>query len=316
MSRSASPLLQSIEEENGAARSPGADEQFHERPAVETGECQICSSPTGPRSPVYHRHYSSLYLRQMTGAEESPSSPHFCPSCIRAHVPYPEKRIKLVISDSTMHHFFAPAGQTAANRYNGDQIHIDYITIERADIRTLLHAFRHDYIDRPAKKALDVVLIAGYFDMLAGHSRDYIIEKIQEFSDTVKLAGEDSELNTFVTATLMYPPCLAWFGDNGPYPASGYINQRSKIDWLNDEIHRLNSENLAPNYPGLHTYGVRKSTRRRVNRYGQVSLINVRQHRWEHWIGADKQQMLHLKIERVFKIGSAINNYFRFNTEV
>ena len=37
MSRSASPLLQSIEEENGAARSPGADEQFHERPAVETG---------------------------------------------------------------------------------------------------------------------------------------------------------------------------------------------------------------------------------------------------------------------------------------
>ena len=260
MNSSASPLLQSTEEENGAARSPG-----------EIGECQICSSPTEPRSAVNHRRYSSLYFRQMTGAEES-TSPHFCPSCIRAHEPYPEKRIKLVVSDSTMHHFFAPAGQTAANRYNGDQIHIDYITIERADIRTLLHAFRHDYIDKPAKKALDVVLIAGYFDMLAGYSRDYIIEKIQEFSDTVKLAGEDSEPNTFVAATLMYPPCLAWFGNNGPYPASGYVNQISKIDWLNAEIHRLNVENIAPNYPGLHTYGVRKSTRRRVNMYGKVTF--------------------------------------------
>ena len=314
MNRSDSPPLHPQIEETEPTRRPSSEEEVRQRSVSDRSECQICTSSSEPRIPVYHRHYSSLYLRQITGSEES-TAPQFCPSCVGPHKPYPEKRIKLVISDSTMHLFFAPPGQTAANRYDGDQVHTDYITIENADIRTLLHAFRHDYIDKPAKKALDVVLIAGYYDMLAGNSRDYIIGKLHEFSDTVKLAGEDSEPNTFVVATLMYPPCMAWFANDGPYPAPGYANQRAKIDWLNAEIHHLNSENSAPNYPGLHTYGVRKSTRKRINRYGQISWTTVRQHRWEHWLGAEKQHMLHLKIERVFKIGYAINNYFKFNTE-
>ena len=59
--------------------------------------------------------------------EKAFSAPQFCPSCVGPHKPYPEKRIKLVISDSTMHLFFAPPGQTAANRYDGDQVHTDYI---------------------------------------------------------------------------------------------------------------------------------------------------------------------------------------------
>ena len=66
--------------------------------------------------------------------------------------------------------------------------------------------------------------------------------------------------NTVAIASMMYPPQLARFYDNGAEPAN-YVNEIEKINWLNVQIHELNIKNLCPFYPRFHTYGVRTSTR-------------------------------------------------------
>ena len=68
-------------------------------------ECSICS----PYStiPIFHPHFSSLFLRQITGVEFS-GARQLCCSCMSHHVPYPEERNKIVLSDSTIHQFFSP----------------------------------------------------------------------------------------------------------------------------------------------------------------------------------------------------------------
>ena len=66
----------------------------------------------------------------------------------------------------------------------------------------------------------------------------------------------------------------------------------------------VNLENNAPNYPGLHTYGVRKSTKKRRNVYGEVFVTEVKLHCWEQWRETETQLKFQLKFDRVFKIGN------------
>ena len=66
-------------------------------------QCYICSySQREPcqQAPVYHRQISSMRLRELTGVEIS-GSMYLCPSCKSHHRPYPEPRIKLIVSDSS-----------------------------------------------------------------------------------------------------------------------------------------------------------------------------------------------------------------------
>ena len=98
----------------------------------------------------------------------------------------------------------------------------------------------------------------------------------------------------------MYPPQVAWFMDNGAYPSEGYVNNKEKIDWINDELHRLNAYYGSPIYPGLHSFGVRKSSKTRIDRYGNLRTTVVKKHRWEHWMGNERATMLHLTNERQF----------------
>ena len=93
--------------------------------------------------------------------------------------------------------------------------------------------------------------------------------------------------------------------DDGPFPINGYVNQKEKIDWINGEIARLNRTNGAVNPPGIHTYGIRTDTFPIVNRYGRTTLYRSKRHRWESWVGQDRAEMLHLRPDKVFKIGTA-----------
>ena len=97
-----------------------------------------------------------------------------------------------------------------------------------------------------------------------------------------------------------------------PYPE--YVNQKEKIDWINQEIKILNVRNDAFVYPGFHTYGVRKLTRNHFDRNGKLHEIPAKSHRWEHWREAEPGRMLHLRNDRRFKMGTALTNYFTFNT--
>ena len=299
-----------------------AADQTGEREDVDAQrECLICSflQRSGTNTPVFHRHFSSLYHRQISGAEDS-TEPYLCPSCMHAHRPYPDQRLRIVVSDSTLHQFYAPPGYTGAVQYQGDRLHIDYLTIASADIQTLIDAFKSEYLDfPPSPKPMDVVLVAGYEDLLVGHSRYEIIDKFHQFADLVKGEARDLQLrhdesNTVAIASVMYPSRLAWMQNDGPVPNTNYINQREKIDWINGEIERLNRAYDAVNPPRFHTYGIRTSTMPLFNRFGRQTLYRVKSHRWDQWEGHDRSQMMQLKPERLFKMGTALNNYFQFNT--
>ena len=161
---------------------------------------------------------------------------------------------------------------------------------------------------------MNVVLVAGYYDLAEGYARDYIIEKMYTFAGLVTNSTVNPEgRNTVTIASLLYPPQLAWLPDNGPFPHKEYVNNKDKIDWLNQEIKKLNGKLGVRFPPCFHTYGVRTSTKKRVDRYGQVHLRSVKSHRWEHWREIEPQNMLHLSTERRFKMGEALNRYFRFN---
>ena len=73
--------------------------------------------------------------------------------------------------------------------------------------------------------------------------------------------------------------------------------------------------NGIPQYVGFHTYGVRKCTRQHRDRYGQIHQVVTKSHRWEHWREADPARMLHMRDDRRFKMGKALNNYLLMNTQ-
>ena len=195
-------------------------------------------------------------------------------------------------------------------------MHCDYITIPGACMDTLFNAFKLDCAMLPPEKPLDVVLVMGYNDLVKGHARDWMLDCLKCFSNYIfGLASKNHPdiPNTVAIATMMYPPQLAWLYDNGPEPAN-YVNEKEKIDWLNTKIHELNIENSCPSYPRFHTYGVRTSTRSTTDMYGNVNVYSVKTHRWEHWREKEKSNMLHLRNDRRFKMGKAVNNYFISNT--
>ena len=280
------------------------------------GRCNICSfaqPPTERKVPVYHRHFSSLRLRDINGSEAT-NNPYLCPSCMSCHAPYPKSRTKLIISDSTLHLFFAPPDGNVGE-YTGDILHTDYLTIPGASLHTLTNAFRIEYVDTEHGRPLDVCIVAGYNDLVRNYDKEYLLHKLQKLADMIVGATVGQVKNTVAISTLMYPPQLAWFPDNGPVPYPGYLNQREKIDWLNSAINQVNRRNNVPEYPGFHTYGVRTVTRKYTDQYGQVHQRLVKAHRWEHWREQEPASMLHLRNDRRIKMGMALNKYFMFNTD-
>ena len=205
---------------------------YAEQPPM-SNRCKICSF-TQPypadQLAIYHVHFSSLRLRELNGAESS-NKGYLCPTCKSLHTPYPEPRVKIVVSDFTLHQFFAPPGHIGAD-YSGDIQHKDYITIPEACIEDLVHAFRLDYEHQQHNKAMDVVLVAGYNDLLKGHSKRFILHGMKEFASIVLELGKHlhpESNNTVTIAGLMYPPRLAWFPDDGREPP-GYQNKIDKIN--------------------------------------------------------------------------------------
>ena len=58
-------------------------------------------------------------------------------------------------------------------------------------------------------KPIDVVLVAGYEDVRKGYARDYILRGMMELGNIVlslKNSTNPEIKNTFVVASMMYPP--------------------------------------------------------------------------------------------------------------
>ena len=319
--RSAGPVQEHHQQHEGhgeSSHSQARSDGRSQHPQYETNSrCQICSY-TQPypaeQKPVYHSHFSSLRLRELLGVEKS-GTDYLCPSCKCSHGSSPEERIKVVLSDFSLHRFFAPPNYTCS-QYVGDMIHVDYITIPEGCIEDLVHAFRLDYEMSEQNRPLDVLVVAGYNNILKNHSRYFIMEGLKHLSELVlnKEKNKNSGIvNTYAVASLMYPPRLAWFTDNGDMPYD-YHDNLEKISWLNSQIHQLNVKNLVPDYPRFHTYGVRTDNRSRVDMYGYEHQTHTKSHRWEHWEEGIKTSKLNLKPARKFIMGTAVNKYFALNT--
>jgi len=186
--------------------------------------------------------------------EDKPDTRFFCHSCKARHRPYLDERLKVIVSDSSLHNVFA-SEESSALAYEGDLVHVDYVAVRGGLIPELLQAFIYDYVDITPKRPLDVVLVGGYEDVLRGFARDFILRGMEEFARVVLGPNRDRG-NTFAVATMMYPPRLCWFRYDGPEPY-GYTNHKDKVDWINHKIDALNLSNSVFTYPGLHTYGTR-----------------------------------------------------------
>ena len=275
--------------------------------------CNICSytqSYPAEKVAIYHRHFNSVNVREILDVENSETAYHYCPSCKSRHRSYPYERIKVAVSDSTLHEFFSLNTHTSAV-YEGDLLHVDYVTIDGGTIPDLLHAFRLEYEAKKKTKPLDVVLIAGYTDLYRGFGRDYIWRGLNKFAETVLgLRNSDPNIkNTFTIASLMFPPRICWFADNGPAPA-GYQNQMEKVEWLNRRITDMNKANNMPIFPGFHSYGTRKAVTSYTDEEGVVKQRHTRSHRWEHWTERRRQSKATLRADRRIKMGKALNNFF------
>ena len=277
-------------------------------------QCQICSNTQSYPSqqyPVYHQHFSSLRLRGLLDVETS-GAEYRCPSCMSSHKPYQnssDDRVKVVVSD-ILHHYFTGPG------YKGDKFHVDYVTIKGGFIPDLYHAFKLDYAS--FSRPMDVVMVAGTADLLYGYGREYIMDGFREFTSTVLDIGKvqhPNVANTVAIATLMHPPRLSWFADNGPEPFN-YRNERDKIDDLNSKISQLNNDNSVPIFPGFHSYGTRKSSYKSWDEFGQVQVQHFKCHRWEHWQEAARRDKLTLRPDRLLKMAVALNNYFITRTGI
>ena len=281
-----------------------------------TSSCGICSFNQPfqrERIPVYHQHFSSLRLRMDILQVEDSGVGFYCPSCKSRHRPYIDDRLKVVVSGSTLHNFFAPLDPNSPE-YEGDLLHADYITINGGLLPDLHHAYIHDYVDIPPRKPVDVVVVAGYQEIMEGYARDSIMNQFREFSRTVLAPNQASETrHTFAIASLCYPPKLCWFRDDGPEPYQ-YTNQKEKVDWINSEIHQLNLANNIPVYPGFHTYGVRVDSKFQMYNGERRIYLRTRSHRWEHWVEGPRREKFTLRTDRLFKMGKAINNYFIYRT--
>ena len=199
-------------------------------------------------------------------------------------------------------------------------LHIDYLTIAGADIRTLAEAFKREYRDLPPGRPMDVILVAGYTDLVEGADKELIMLNYRVFAELVggserRASNYDPNItNSVVITTLMYPPKVAWLEDNGPEPTEGYVNRKEDIDWLNAQIKTLNEIYHADHPPCLHTFGVRTGKKTRIAEGGKMETTQSKSHRWQHWREANPADMMNLTPERIFKVGAALNNYFLFNT--
>ena len=84
--------------------------------------------------------------------------------------------------------------------------------------------------------------------------------------------------------------------------------------WINAKIDAMNTERGREHYVGIHKYGVRVSTRKSTDEYGQVIERHIKQYRWDHWRESVRTNMLHLTNERRFVLSRAINEYFIHRT--
>ena len=296
----------------------------HRRQQNNKRRCKICSFkqvyPEISR-PVFHNHFSSKQSR--TTATLNGEDAFYCITCNGGEKPgkihpFPnDQRIKILVSSSTLHNFFN------YGKYEGDQFHIEYVTIPGGHIQDLELAWKVDY--QFERRPMDVILVAGLNNVARGESETEIMKHIESFANAVEDQTQQFHLNkasTFTVATFIFPPKLTWFSGNGPLPYKNKMNKLTTIASINHQIvgfnkHLLERQKLTyaddeyikrkqPKTPMLNMFGLQTITTSPTGE--QIQRIS---HKWSKWRPTEPpKHMLHLNDYERAKMGRMIGNFF------
>ena len=275
--------------------------------------CELCSFKQlggQKKKDVYHKHFSSKNVRELQGVEGIQGD-HFCPTCKNTHSSV-QPRLKICLSDSTLHEFWAPRG--AAVIYEGDQYHTDYITIPGGSIIDLIEAWKIDYLSET--RGMDVFLVGGLNNIKNGDKPETIMRDYDHLVQMVHYQANKHHVhvhNTCAIGTLFYPPQLCWFDDQGVCPPH-FENHLADMQWINGEIERLNFES-GIKVPNFTTFGLRVKNSSTKDRYSNIWVNHTTTHRYEHWREPSYRKMLHLNDEKRMKLGRQVGRYFWHETK-
>ena len=302
------------------ARSTGGQASAESASAVnrshhQSKKCKICShNQLGEKEKrsVYHRHFSSKLSRELGADQDDSAREYFCPTCKRCHPSITQPRLKICLSSSILHEFWQPRDDTVV--YDGDKLHIDYLTIPGAHIMDLVEAWKIEYFQET--RPMDVFILAGLNNLAKGDKVDSMLRDYDHLVQIVQYQGKKyhpQAPNTCVIGTLYYPPQICWFPDQGKCP-DGFNNLLDAMYYLNHEIERLNFESgiKSPNIP---VFGTRKITNYYTDKTGEVKVRSTTTtHRFTHFRESDWWNMLHLNDERRIKLGQRVNRFFLHET--
>ena len=275
-------------------------------------KCDICSykqtSPARP-IPIYHVHHSSKQVRIRQGVEyKEENLDYICTTCQTAHKNRLPSGLNICVSSSELHAFHQPREQGVT--CPPDSFHVDWVTIPGGTIADLLHAWKVEY--HREWRPMRILLVGGLNDLLKGGDFNTVKDEIERFRRHTK--DQDSHhpglVNEFSVATIINPPKMVWFPDNGP-PPPNHRDRQDELLQLNEWIDLFNRQNGRLCVPRFHLYGTR-TNKRLVNGIHQV----YKTHRWNEWRSSEpRHDMLPLADRMRIKMGRQVIRFFTSEDE-
>ena len=269
--------------------------------------CDICSyhqlTPED-KAPVYHRHFSSREMRIVQGSEWSVSNrSYLCPTCFDYHPVRPDSGLNICLSDSQLHEFHHP--RDAGVICPPDSLHIDWVTIPDATIEGLEYAWCMDY--EKCVRPMRFLLAAGIIDLLEGGNFETVTNRILQMKNTIEENNKfhPAMPNEFVVATILNPPKLVWFADNGTAP-HGHVNRLEEIMAINRWITEFN-DSYGQLTPRFHRYGVKRG------KYLSNGVpVGYTIHQLSQWKQSEPMKdKLHLSDYWRIRLGGAVIHHFQ-----
>jgi hypothetical protein len=269
--------------------------------------CKICSTN---EKQVLHNHYSSKGNRLNSTLKDGL---YYCETCKdKFHGSKTAPRRAVLVSASSLHKWWGKYGRRAST-YDGDVIHIDYLTIPGARVPELAAAWKAENPNIALPGVVldpqDVCAFIGINDIGRGCSAKEIMSEMKLFSEMVlSIPG-----STFVICTVPFPPKFARFDETPTYVIGAkpnVWNRRSTIIELNDLIlahnkiqQKLSNTDCAPRF---HTFGLDIEKEKKEHEV----LSSLSSHRLKDWREEEYEKMLHLNDHKRLAMGKSVVNYF------
>ena len=252
----------------------------------------------------------------MQGVEWSTSNRSFlCPTCFRHHPVRPETGLNVCLSTDQLHGFHRPTEPDII--CPPDSTHVDWVTIPGATIDELDYAWSMDY--EKCARPMRVLLVAGINDLINGGNFDTVTNRILQLKNTI---DENNQYhpeveNELVVGTLLNPPIVTWFDDNGP-PPENHINRLDEIMRINNWIVEFNASYNQVT-PRLHRFGVKRGkdyvngvytayTIHQFSQWKQAETLNETKHLNDYWKTRLGAAVIHHFESEIRKRGVLQNN--------